>query len=420
MYADEFRQWRECCGLTMRDMEQHADDLANTVNDNKYRFSRAWLSEVERGQLAPQLHKLCALMIIYRQPLGDFPRLCGIDEADIIKYQLQRPLPATCPFAIYNKELADGGQRLLRLPQINPQFDGSSSSTEEQLIIGQGTVPLKETLTYDNQDIRYAFIGMQDQRMAPLVPAGAFIRIDVRQRQIISGSWPDELRPLYLVKIRNRYYVSWLEMTDGRLILLAHSLSGSRSLTVRNPSDAEVIGRVTGVTMKMGDDDATEQQSSGIARNRSPKTNALQPVREARGVRPRPLANLNVIKQEIASWGVGPLMLLQHVAHSNWHLGYIGTQDRMAFPRLRPGTWLRLDEQSKQVERGPWPSNYQRPFYFVKVPEGYACSWVERAGEDLILSPYPGSPCQYRRLRYGTEAQIIGRVTWAAMQLDSE
>lgn len=418
MYAEEFRQWRECCSLTMRDVEQRANWLAELLNDNKYNISRTWLSEVERGHVAPQLHKLCALLIVYRLPLGDFPRLCGIEESHIIKYQLRTPLPATCPFSIYNDELVDGEQRLLQLPRIDPAFNGIESSTEEHIIVGQGAVSLSETVVYDSQDLRYAFIGTHDQRMAPLVPPGAFIRIDTRQREIVNGLGPDELRPLYLVRIGNQYRSCWLESTGRRLTLLAHSLSGSQSLIVRNPRDVEIIGRVTGMVMGLDHNLAREQQKCfTVNHSRVLDPIIAQLVAESRETRLRPLVDLNFLRREIASWGIGPLVLWQHLDHDNWHLGYIGSTDWMAYPRLSPGAWVRIDERNKQVEKGPWPNNYQRPFYFVKVPEGHTCCWVERDGDDLVLVPYPGSPCLHRRLRYGKEAHIVGRVIWAATRL---
>ena len=111
------------------------------------------------------------------------------------------------------------------------------------------------------------------------------------------------------------------------------------------------------------------------------------------------------------------MVLWQYLDHKRWHLGYVGRRDWMAFPRLLPGAWLRIDGRHKHIEEGPWPNNYLRPFYFDKVPEGYTCCWVERDLDDLVLIPYPGSPCSYRRLRHGKDAQIIGRVTWAATRL---
>lgn len=48
--------------------------------------------------------------------------------------------------------------------------------------------------------------------------------------------------------------------------------------------------------------------------------------------------------------------------------------------------------------------------YFVERCDGYACSWRELNGNQLILIPSPQSRTQVRQVRYPAEAGIVGRV----------
>jgi transcriptional regulator with XRE-family HTH domain/aromatic ring-cleaving dioxygenase len=431
MYPTELRQRRKGCHLSLREVEQRTASLAEFLNDRRYSVSRTWLSEVERGGTSPPLHKLCALLIVYRLPLGSLPRLCGILEADIIKYQLGAPLRVSSPFQIEKHLDYDGGERWLRLPEFDAGFDRNFGAMDEYMVVGQGVAELSQLTAYDNGYFQYAFIGTQDTRMAPLIPVGSFIQIDSRQRQVAGGSlWPEELRPLFAVKKENRYFAGWLESNHPGLTILAHPLSGDRSFQIKNPDDIEIIGRITGVIMNLESKTQTEaarphissrkretNPEITIANGDSEKSESDFNSRHLDARRFPPLENQELIKQVVKSWGMDPLLLWQHLDHFDWRFTYIGLQDRMAYPRLLPGAWLRIDERKKQIAHGPWLNNYQRPFYVVNTPEGQICAWVERDGDDLILVPYPGSSGERRSFRQGKEAQVLGRVIWAATRL---
>jgi hypothetical protein len=72
---------------------------------------------------------------------------------------------------------------------------------------------------------------------------------------------------------------------------------------------------------------------------------------------------------------------------------------------------VQIDPEQNKVIRGLWPSEYERPVYFVELRDNrYAVCWCELEGNYLLLVPSPKSPVPIRHLRYPQDADIVGRV----------
>jgi len=113
--------------------------------------------------------------------------------------------------------------------------------------------------------------------------------------------------------------------------------------------------------------------------------------------------------------GQMPLFLAQHAVTNDVLYGYVGTEDYTLDPLIRPGAFVQIDPHQNRVVKGQWPSEHNRPVYFVELRDDrYACSWCDHEGSRLMLVPYPQSPVAIRSFRYPQEAEIIGRVTGIA------
>jgi hypothetical protein len=109
-------------------------------------------------------------------------------------------------------------------------------------------VPLVLQLLAGSEAV-YGYVGVDDYTLYPFVRPGAFVRIDPRQKKILSFGWHgDHDRPIYFVELREHYVCAWCEMLDGRLILIPSQQSTRRTQHVRYPAEATIVGRVTGVT----------------------------------------------------------------------------------------------------------------------------------------------------------------------------
>ena len=96
--------------------------------------------------------------------------------------------------------------------------------------------------------------------------------------------------------------------------------------------------------------------------------------------------------------------------------GYVGTEDYTLDPLIRPGAFVQIDPHQNKVTKATWPSEYDRPVYFVELRDNrYACSWCDYEGNHLLVVPSPKSPVAIRSFRYPQDAEIVGRVTGFAM-----
>jgi hypothetical protein len=129
------------------------------------------------------------------------------------------------------------------------------------------------------------------------------------------------------------------------------------------------------------------------------------------------LTMTHVLPQMVETWGEIPLALIQHFDLRKSLFGYIGLADRTMYPILRPGSFVRIDNSYTSVQDIPWRTDFERPIYFVLLRNGYACSWCEQHGKQLVLIPHPQSGCKLRQYPYPDEAEIVGRVTAVAMTL---
>lgn len=145
----------------------------------------------------------------------------------------------------------------------------------------------------------------------------------------------------------------------------------------------------------------------------SPERRVSFPVRFDAGFR---VEETNLLSRMVQVWGQIPISLIQNLDIQRGLYGYIGLQDYTMYPLLRPGSFVFIDDKSREIALGQWKSELERPIYFIEFRDGYACCWCEKNGDDLILVPHPLSSRPHRRYS-PNDAEIIGRVTAIATRL---
>ena len=125
----------------------------------------------------------------------------------------------------------------------------------------------------------------------------------------------------------------------------------------------------------------------------------------------------NLLSRMVEIWGNVPIGVIRHLDVRHSLYGYIGLEDNTLYPLLRPGSFVQIDASIKKVLPVKWQTEYERPIYFVELRDGYVCSWCEIQGSQLMLVPHALSVYVIRQFKYGTEAEIIGRVTGLAMRI---
>ena len=139
-----------------------------------------------------------------------------------------------------------------------------------------GDVPVPLLRHVDLRRSLYGYIGTKDRTMQPLLPPGTFVQIDAKQTRV-TKSWTTKgmvqspfARPIYFLDIRVGYACGWCQIEDGVLTLIPHPDSGEPTRTFRYPSEVEVVGRVTGIAMRIGEESQVLLEEA-IRRRNPPK-----------------------------------------------------------------------------------------------------------------------------------------------------
>lgn len=90
--------------------------------------------------------------------------------------------------------------------------------------------------------------------------------------------------------------------------------------------------------------------------------------------------------------------------------GYVGLADYTMYPLIRPGALVEIDTSQNKFQAGSRHNEFERPIYFIELRDGYACSWCELQGSQLLIIPHHLSPSTIRSFAYPRDAEIVGRV----------
>jgi hypothetical protein len=136
--------------------------------------------------------------------------------------------------------------------RVNPDFDPVRTSNVGRLIEEWGIVPLAALSQFANPNYTYGYVGTEDFTMYPILPPGSFVQVDESKNKIVEGIWRSEYeRPIYFVETRKGYKCCWCSLKNGQITLQPHPLSPEPAQILPHPQEAEVIGQVVGVAMRL-------------------------------------------------------------------------------------------------------------------------------------------------------------------------
>jgi len=99
----------------------------------------------------------------------------------------------------------------------------------------------------------------------------------------------------------------------------------------------------------------------------------------------------SALRRLLSIWSEVPLLLMLDVDWQRGPLVLIGTEDRMMWPLLPPGSLLQLDQQTRTIVDGSF-SEFERPIYLIEYRNRFYCCHAQRRGETLRLISHSGSP----------------------------
>ncbi len=240
---------RERLGLTMREVESASIRIAERHGNDEFALCPSRLSDIETKGLVPSVFRLYSLSIIYRCDLREILAWYGIDLS-LSAADLQLSLPPKSHF----EETLRGTASVAIPTRLDPSFDPRRSANLSRIVEQWGLVPLAYLANLSNDKYMYGYIGSEDFTMYPLLPPGTFLQVDESRNKIVPGIWRSELeRPIYFVEMREGYTCCWCSLKGEQIILQPHPLSPVPVRMVRHPQEAEVIGQVVGVALKLGE-----------------------------------------------------------------------------------------------------------------------------------------------------------------------
>jgi hypothetical protein len=243
----------------MRDVETSSARIADKYRNEEYSVPPSRLSDIETKGLLPSIHRLYTFSVIYRRDLRELLSWYGIDVSNTAA-----DLGLVAPPKSHLSGALDGLATVQVPLRMDPAFDESRTMNLGRMVEQWGAVPLAYLAQFANSDFTYGYIGLEDLTMYPILPPGSFIQVDESRSKVVEGAWRSEYeRPVYFVETRDGHTCCWCSMRKDEIVLQPHPLSPVAIRILRHPQEAEVIGQVVGVAMKLTEWHALEPSPGG-------------------------------------------------------------------------------------------------------------------------------------------------------------
>jgi hypothetical protein len=232
------RAERERLRLSTRDVERMSQAIALKRNDSDYYISHTWVADVD------------SLSLIYQRSLDEILAFFGLDVRQVGQEQGLVDLPHTC---LVPSPAIDANETITAPLGLRDKVGLEQTNLVSRMFERWGEIPIGLLQKADWRTSLYGYIGLQDYTLYPHIRPGALVQIDPRQTKI-KKDWQNEFdRPIYFIDLRDTYMCSWCEVDGTQLVLIPSPQSRRPSKRVRYPGDADVVGRVTVVTMPLAE-----------------------------------------------------------------------------------------------------------------------------------------------------------------------
>jgi transcriptional regulator with XRE-family HTH domain len=249
--GEQLKGIRVRLGITTREVEELSRKIADAEGNPEFYISNAWLTQVENKESIPSIYKVFSLSVIYRTKYTDLLKLFGIDLEKISKHEWLTAPEKThlTPLEVYDTD------RTITFPvRFDRGFNVEKTNLLSRMVEIWGEVPIALIQNLDIRHSQYGYIGLKDYTLYPMLRPGSFVQIDQRVNRVHPFSWRTEYdRPIYFVELRDGYACSWCELHGNQLTLIPHPLSPCGIRQFIYSTEAEIVGRVTGVAMRIID-----------------------------------------------------------------------------------------------------------------------------------------------------------------------
>jgi transcriptional regulator with XRE-family HTH domain len=247
--GEQLRELRNRLGVTTREVEEFSRAIADDRQNEEFYISNAWLTQLENKSSVPSIFKLYSLSVIYRIKFNDLLALFGVDLSASSRHRFDLPLQNT---HLASFETPDPEHSVTFPVRFDKSFSLDKTSLISRMVEIWGEVPIALIQRLDVRHCQYGFIGKEDFTMSPLIRPGSFVQIDSQVNRTQGQEWHTEFdRPIYFIELRDSYACAWCEVRGSQITLIPHPLSGRMIRQFAYPDEAEIVGQVTGLAMKL-------------------------------------------------------------------------------------------------------------------------------------------------------------------------
>lgn len=243
------REVRLRIGLEGLEVQEISSRIAAKEKDRRFYVSAARLAQIENQSATPSMFKIFTLAAIYGLSPNEIMSRYGVDPDQIYRHREEVRLAATRPVSagIHNLDTK------VTIPvRLDPTFKWETTHLINRVVAFWGEIPAAFLLQCNPKQHMYAYIGLEDNTMYPILRPGSLVMVDGERRRVASEGWNSEYdRPIYLLELRHGYVCSWCHLSGSQITIHPHPISKVAPRTFNLATEAEVIGQVVAVAMRL-------------------------------------------------------------------------------------------------------------------------------------------------------------------------
>lgn len=250
MSAGNFlREVRMRLHLAAREVQKLSSKIAAKEKNKRFYISAARLIQIENDSQIPSMFKTFTLAAIYGLSFNEILSQYGVDSDRTHRYRAEILLSATRPVSA---ELRNLSTKITIPVRLDPNFKWETTQLINRVVALWGEIPAAFLLECNPKQHLYAYIGLDDYTMYPILRPGSLVMVDGERRRVANEGWSTEFdRPIYLIELHDGYICSWCSVSESQLTTHPHPISKVAPRRFSLTSEAEVIGRVVAVAMRL-------------------------------------------------------------------------------------------------------------------------------------------------------------------------
>jgi hypothetical protein len=204
---------------------------------------------IESGGHVPSIFKLYTLSAIYCCNWSHLNSFFHLRMSDLAKDQLLYGVPRT---RLLPEETEEVPETVVLPLHFQKEQELTKTNLLNKLVAFWGEVPIPLVRLLSPEKMLYGLVGLDDDTLSPIIRPGSLVQMDVNQTKVLNGSWTSEHdRPVYFVELHEAYAFGCCALKRGVLTLIPHPKSSREIRRFAHPREAEIIGRVTAVAMRI-------------------------------------------------------------------------------------------------------------------------------------------------------------------------